>query len=197
MSRSAPYDREKSIQAALDLFWDKGYHATSLKDLEKTLSMKPGSIYAAFKSKENLYLLTLEHYYRTMRATIARDIHGAATPLTGLIDFMQSFVSKPAPEAHQNICMMVKTLSDTRHTDPKIAALAQNYMDETLKDFERAFLNAMKTGEIPETSDYRLLARRYQAHLNALRLEQHRGAPEADIKELSESFVAELTQLRA
>lgn len=55
MTRAAPYDRETALDAAMALFWDKGFHATSLKDLEAALAMKPGSIYAAFVSKENLY----------------------------------------------------------------------------------------------------------------------------------------------
>ncbi|MDX1730552.1 MAG: helix-turn-helix domain-containing protein, partial [Aurantimonas coralicida] len=45
-----PYDRDAALDAALRLFWAKGYHATSLKDLEAALTMKPGSIYAAFQS---------------------------------------------------------------------------------------------------------------------------------------------------
>ena len=44
MSRSAPYDRDTALAAAMDLFWEKGFHATSLKDLETALEMKPGSI---------------------------------------------------------------------------------------------------------------------------------------------------------
>ena len=50
MTRAAPYDRETALDAAMTLFWDKGFHATSLKDLEAALVMKPGSIYAAFSS---------------------------------------------------------------------------------------------------------------------------------------------------
>ena len=50
MARAAPYDRDATLDAAMSLFWERGYHATSLKDLEAALSMKPGSIYAAFKS---------------------------------------------------------------------------------------------------------------------------------------------------
>ncbi|MGV8985829.1 MAG: TetR/AcrR family transcriptional regulator [Cypionkella sp.] len=60
MTRAAPYDRDTALNAAVSLFWNKGFHATSLKDLETTLHMNPGSIYAAFSSKENLYLLALE-----------------------------------------------------------------------------------------------------------------------------------------
>ena len=67
MTRAQPYNRDAAIDAAMTLFWQKGYHATSLKDLEGALSMKPGSIYAAFSSKENLFNLSLERYFTSNR----------------------------------------------------------------------------------------------------------------------------------
>ena len=86
MSRSAPYDRDTALAAAMDVFWEKGFHATSLKDLEAALEMKPGSIYAAFSSKENLYLLALERYFARSRAGFRDQVARAALPLNALAD---------------------------------------------------------------------------------------------------------------
>ena len=55
MARRAGYDRDEVLARAQALFWRKGYHTTSLKDLEAALNMRPGSIYAAFGSKEALF----------------------------------------------------------------------------------------------------------------------------------------------
>jgi AcrR family transcriptional regulator len=72
-----PYDRDAALDAALRLFWAKGYHATSLKDLEAALTMKPGSIYAAFQSKEALFLAALERYFLRNRAGLAARLAAA------------------------------------------------------------------------------------------------------------------------
>ena len=44
MSRTALYNRQDALERALQLFWQKGFHATSLKDIEEALDMRPGSI---------------------------------------------------------------------------------------------------------------------------------------------------------
>lgn len=46
----------------MDLFWRRGYAETSLQDLLDELSIGSGSFYAAFGSKEQLYLRALERY---------------------------------------------------------------------------------------------------------------------------------------
>ena len=74
MKYAKAYDRDVALNAALDLFWSKGFHATSIKDLETALGMRSGSIYAAFKSKENLYALALERYFTASQMAFERDV---------------------------------------------------------------------------------------------------------------------------
>ena len=64
MGRPPSYDRDTALDTAMHLFWRQGYQGTSLKDLENALSMRPGSIYAAFHSKEALYRECLARYNR-------------------------------------------------------------------------------------------------------------------------------------
>ena len=87
MARTASYDRDQALDAAMTLFWLKGYHATSLKDLEGALKMKPGSIYAAFQSKEALFRATLERYC----ARMAKDLD-AGRPLE--VDWLSGAVAR-------------------------------------------------------------------------------------------------------
>nr|WP_275409576.1 TetR/AcrR family transcriptional regulator [Planotetraspora mira] len=81
---------------ALGLFWAKGYDGTTMADLSSAMNLKPGSIYAAFGSKEGLYEKVLDRYVTTVftysddavaRPTV-RDVveawlRGAATVTTG------------------------------------------------------------------------------------------------------------------
>jgi len=62
MPRQPLHDRQRSLGRAVDIFWAQGFHATSLKDLERALDMRPGSIYAAFGSKEGLFNEALDRY---------------------------------------------------------------------------------------------------------------------------------------
>jgi AcrR family transcriptional regulator len=196
MARAAPYDREAALDAAMALFWNKGFHATSLKDLEAGLQMKPGSIYAAFTSKENLYLLALDRYFQQSRKGFRAMMADAASPLSGLAGHFRSYAALDQDDAARQACMLTKTLVDTRTTDPALAAKARDYMTAMHQEFSTSFTSAIALGELPQSADPDRLARRFQANIAALRLELARGADAADVVALAEDMVSELMALR-
>lgn len=197
MARTASYDRDAALEAAMTLFWRKGYHATSLKDLEAALKLKPGSIYAAFDSKENLYLLSLERYFERSRQGFRNHMARATSPLAGLAGHYRSYADLAPEDASRQACMLTKTLVDTKATDPKITEVTQTYLDQMREEFAAAFTAARELGELPPTADPNRLARRFQANVTALRVELHRGTSKSAIKELSEDMAHEVENLRS
>lgn len=53
--RPMTFDRMQALRAAMDLFWERGYEGTSMKDLTEVMGIASASIYAAFGSKEELF----------------------------------------------------------------------------------------------------------------------------------------------
>lgn len=197
MARTASYDRDAALEAAMTLFWRKGYHATSLKDLEAALKLKPGSIYAAFDSKENLYLLSLQRYFERSRQGFRDHMARAASPLAGLARHFRSYADLAPEDASRQACMLTKTLVDTMTTDPKIAEATQIYLDQMREEFATAFTEAREAGELPSNADPDRLARRFQANVTALRVELHRGSLNSAIHELTEDMAQEIESLRS
>ncbi|MBT0955835.1 TetR/AcrR family transcriptional regulator [Alphaproteobacteria bacterium KMM 3653] len=196
MARAAPYDREATLDAAMSLFWDKGYHATSLKDLEGALSMKPGSIYAAFKSKENLYLLAMERYFAASRSGFRSQIAQSPSPLAGLAAHLRAYASLPAGDEKRRACMLVKTFVDTRSTDAAIAGQSQSYLNEMRGEIAQVFEAAIEQGEIASDSDAQELARRFQAYVTAIRIELHQGTPADEVTNLADKLASEIESLQ-
>lgn len=62
MGRKKNYDRSEVLQKALMVFWQKGFEATSLKDLELSTGLNKFSLYQAFSSKRGLYEACLDTY---------------------------------------------------------------------------------------------------------------------------------------
>ena len=127
---SKPYDRETALNAALLLFWTKGYHATSLKDLEEALKMKPGSIYAAFKSKENLYALALEKYFKTSQSVFQEGVLESPSPLKGLVDMIRAMGRAKEGEPMRRPCMLIKAVITGTDDTEKTAELARGYRNK-------------------------------------------------------------------
>lgn len=195
MARAANYDRDGALNAAMNLFWRKGYHATSLKDLESALQMKPGSIYAAFDSKENLYLLAIERYFETSRAGFRAEMAKAATPLSGLAAQFQNHANLAQEDPARRACMLMKTVIDTTSTDPRIAAVSKQYLDQMCVAFAESFEAARAAGELPSDADPKRLALRFQANISALRVEILRGTPRDDILKLAADMAQETMAL--
>lgn len=196
MQRAAPYHREAALDAAMKLFWEKGFHATSLKDLEAALHMKPGSIYAAFASKENLYLLALERYFAKSRQGFCDHMARATSPLEALADHFRSYARLEPDDMARRACMLTKTLVDTCETDPAIAAASQEYLRAMQDEFAAAFATARDTGELHHATDPDRMARRFQANVTALRLALHQGMQAEDFTELAEDMAKEVENLR-
>lgn len=63
MGRNREFDVEKALNAALGVFWSKGYEGTSYSDLTKATGVERPALYSAFGNKEALFLRALDHYY--------------------------------------------------------------------------------------------------------------------------------------
>ncbi|MNP65669.1 HTH-type transcriptional repressor ComR [compost metagenome] len=51
MARTREFDEEKVLESAMELFWEKGYEATSLSDLTSRMGIQRPSIYSAVGDK--------------------------------------------------------------------------------------------------------------------------------------------------
>lgn len=92
MPRPRKLDREEALEAALGVFWRKGYEGTSYADLVAATGAERPALYAAFGNKEALFRTALErygtHYGSYVWDALARDTaqEVAADVLTGAVE---------------------------------------------------------------------------------------------------------------
>jgi TetR/AcrR family transcriptional regulator, transcriptional repressor for nem operon len=196
MARPASYDRDTALASAMTLFWEKGFHATSLKDLETALQMKSGSIYAAFHSKERLFQLSLQTYFEGARAAFRSEMAAASSPLKGLADHIRSYANLPEGHPHAKACMLIKTVMETQATEPALAAQAREYLAAVRDEIAAVFEQAKEQNIIQANEDTNLLARRFQANMNALRIELHQGTEKQHIVDLASDMARDIENLK-
>lgn len=63
MGRHREFDVEQALDAALCVFWCKGYEGASYTDLTQAIGVQRPALYAAFGNKEALFIKVLERYY--------------------------------------------------------------------------------------------------------------------------------------
>ncbi len=62
MGRPREFDEDFALEAAMRLFWERGYEGTSLHDLTEVMGVNRASLYATFGDKESLFLKALARY---------------------------------------------------------------------------------------------------------------------------------------
>lgn len=63
MGRLKAFDRNDVLDAAIQIFWKKGYADTSLSDLEKATGVNKSGLYSEFKDKDDIFLESLKRYH--------------------------------------------------------------------------------------------------------------------------------------
>lgn len=191
MARQARHDRQEVLGKALDLFWSKGYHATSLKDLEQALDMRPGSIYAAFGSKEALFSETLKLYAETSHAQFREAVEAEPSRLSGLANHVRRLGCADG-HAPSRACMLVKTLLETPDDDPGLRAQTEELMRGMEAMFARVFREAQDRGELDAAADPQHLASRLQAEIFGLRAYAQRTDSREKVARLAEDIARDL-----
>ena len=196
MARTAAYDRAEVLGKARDLFWAKGYHATSLRDLEAALDMRPGSIYAAFGSKEKLFAETLRLYSEVADEEFERTVSAHGSPLEGLAAYARGFGGLCERDVPSRACMLVKTIMELPEDDPVLRQTAEGLMRRVEAGFAERFRLAQEIGELAAEEDPGRLARRFQAAMFGLRAYAQRTDAGDGVRDLAEDIAAGIEALR-
>src|SRR5215212_5927342 len=62
MARHKEFEREEALRRAMEVFWSRGYEATSVGDLVEHMGINRQSLYDTFGDKHSLYLQALDRY---------------------------------------------------------------------------------------------------------------------------------------
>lgn len=192
MPRKPDYDRDDLIDRARALFWRNGWAGTSLKDLEETLKIKPGSFYAAFGSKDALFELTLDHYATDSVANL-RALSDEFGPLEALRQLPLQIVQNEAAPA--KACMLSKSYLELHGRDHPLAKKANALLLKVEAQIERLFAEAQAAGSIVASHSPKRLARKYQSDLLGLRISAER--PGVDVMAIAEEIGEGLSKLAA
>ncbi|MEP5761304.1 MAG: helix-turn-helix domain-containing protein [Litoreibacter sp.] len=190
MPRRPNFDKDELICRARDLFWRQGWAGTSLKDIEKALALNPGSIYAAFGSKEELYNLALDKYIADGTANLNR-MNDQKGPLAALQAYPKSVIKNE--KAAARTCMLAKTYMELSPQNHPLADKADAQLRKMEGKFEALFTAAQSNGQISSDHNPKQLAQRYQSDLLGLRLSAERA--DFDAIKTAENIAESLARL--
>ena len=116
---------DQAITKAMQLFWQKGYAGTSMRDLQAVLDMRPGSIYASLGDKDAIFLRALLRYREDNKQRLLSIFAQADNAKTGLLNGIHYLVF-PEGDIPSQHCFMVKTLSELETHSSTLVEAAQS-----------------------------------------------------------------------
>ncbi|WP_102961250.1 TetR/AcrR family transcriptional regulator [Mangrovicella endophytica] len=190
--RPRAFDREAALAEATRLFWAKGYEATSIAELTQAMGIGGPSLYAAFGSKEALYVEALRHYSDSNAALVWTSFERAETARDAVRGFlMDSAAALGGGEAHPARGCMVTLSSVGSEGHEELGRLVCEARGVTLERLKARLAAGVDAGEIAATTDIHALARFVQTVQNGMSILARDGARCDELRSVAE--VAMLT----
>lgn len=157
MARPVKHDRTAVLETATSLFWERGYHGVSIKDLVKETGMLPGSFYASFGSKEGLFIECI-HHYAALTAKHYEDALRSKSPLKQIENLLRNLESDSLKHDDRRACFMINSLLEIAPRHPKVFQVLRHYLQLSETWIEKRLEAAKEAGELAPKTDSKKLA---------------------------------------
>jgi len=175
VARPKEFDRDAALQAAVNVFCDRGFEGTSTEDLLHAMCISRQSLYDTFGDKRQLYLESLQQYVATSIAEQIRALNSEATVLAGLEAALLAFASKSGKSGTPG-CMGIGATCEFGMSDPDVTALIATADKALQASLERRIADGKSSGEISPEVDPRAAAHFIKATFAGIKLAARGGA---------------------
>ncbi|MEU6430212.1 TetR/AcrR family transcriptional regulator [Microbispora sp. NPDC046973] len=178
MARTKEFDPDVVLARALDLFWRRGYEATSMADLVEHLGIGRASLYATFGGKHDLYVKALERYAQTRDPDVVELLSQPGPALPAVRTLIERYTEDSIRDRDRRGCMIVNAAAELLPDDEPVARLVETSWTGLETALTSALIRARAQGEISADADPRALARFVLVFLQGLRvMGKGRGDP--------------------
>ncbi|MFG2641887.1 TetR/AcrR family transcriptional regulator [Streptomyces sp. NPDC048370] len=189
MARPKTFDEARALDAAMHLFWEKGYEATSTQDLCEATGLGRSSIYNTFSSKHALFLRALTRYTEMTTSTqLALLEDETLSPLDRLKGVMASVVEIEETHRRAGIgigCLGVNSTVELAGRDPQAAALLGRDQGRRLAALAATIAAGQGAGVFARSRRPDELARFFTAAVAGMRVSAQNGADRAVIESIA------------
>jgi AcrR family transcriptional regulator len=184
--RPRSFDKDQALDAALRVFWAKGYEGASLSDLTGAMGINRPSLYAAFGDKAALFHEVLERYERGP-VSYVREALSEPTARGAVERLLKSTVSALTCPQNPRGCLFVQgALACGEESEAMRQELAERRSQGEVA-LRKRLKKAKDQGELPATANPAELARFYMAVLHGMAVQATGGATRAALEGVAET----------
>jgi len=156
MARTKEFDRQTVLGEAMEVFWTRGYEATSMTFLRLAMGLSRQSLYDTFGDKKQLFAEALARYVNFNDGQVAALLENEDA-LEGIRSFLQARVRMLSADQRRG-CLMINTCVELSLHDDEVASQISSGMAAMQAGFETALKSAKRKGQISKKKDVSELA---------------------------------------
>ena len=170
MARPREFNIDTALERAMDVFWSKGYEATSLDDLCEVTGLSRSSLYATFGSKRSLLLKSVDRYVEQRNPKLAAILAQPLPIRDAFAALARQFIDQIVSGPGRRGCFLGNCAAELPRSDRAALARVRQGLESTEATFRDALAQAQSRGELAADADVSALARFLMSGFQGLRL---------------------------
>jgi TetR/AcrR family transcriptional repressor of nem operon len=159
VGRRKEFDREEALDKAMQLFWCKGFEATSVRDLLSEMGINRGSFYDTFGDKRSLFLAAIDRYNATFLSNLRTALGAPGSAKEAISNTIRDLAARAAVDAQRRGCLVTNSVVELAPHDSEAAGRAASCLEQMEAVFLDALVRAREQGELSERHEPEALAR--------------------------------------
>lgn len=192
MARTRGFDLDAALDQIVEVFWRKGYAATSINDLEDATCLNRTSLYAALGGKEAIFVEALKRYAIRYNDHLMSALRDNPSATAALADYFDRQIDQIVDLRLPGGCLLANSVVECRQSN----ALFEAHISAEFKRIEDIFFNTVargqKSGEINSGVDARRAARLLTAAAEGMTLLARSRYPKDALRDVAGAALSTL-----
>jgi TetR/AcrR family transcriptional repressor of nem operon len=197
MGRPRLFDLDGAVTAALNLFWERGYGATTPAELLEAIGVGKGSFYNAFGSKHALFEQALRRYGDDRVANLARGLAASGPVSQRVKEYLERLAAPENEKMLRRGCFAANSAAELGRRDRTATNVVRGTFERMESVLEATLVEGQQRGELDSALDPKGLASLLLATLIGITVLAKVDSPVARGKRIALAVAALLKKGRA
>jgi TetR/AcrR family transcriptional repressor of nem operon len=176
MARKKEFDEDELLEKAVNLFWKKGYHATSAQDLVDGLGINRSSLYNTYTDKRTLFTKSLKMYQQQRTGVMISTLQQSHNIAETIKQIFNNIIDEDMADTMKKGCFMVNTAVELSGQDQEINDIVTANNQSVEDALTAAIEKGRQSGLVLNPEPSRAIAQFIFATISALRITSRSGA---------------------
>lgn len=189
MGRPLEFNKDEVLEKAMNVFWRRGYEATSLQELIEAMDLSKSSFYQSFASKQDLFVKCLEKYQSKLSSDLSDNFVKARTARQFIEQTFREITNTAQKETGKMGCFLMNSPNEFSFEDEKLSPSITVGFRKLQTVWQIAVKQAQKEGDISAEKDAESLAYYIISSISGLRTMIKAGANAEIIGKIKENIL--------